>query len=165
MKTTILLVLLSLAAGCASTHTDEQTVLMVNVPDYLPTYSGEMTVAEAAAVLDLALPVKRVRAAGLEDGGTVEVSILGVNDKGVAFHRSPWAWGNPVYFYLDAPTPTGKPVRLEYDDKRLKALSVVLLDWVDRRFSNQEQTRIRMGQPPEDEMNAGEILHLFRKEE
>jgi len=50
-----------------------------------------MTIAEAAGILDLALPIKRCQVAGLEDGGTVEITIVGASEKGVTFHQSPWA--------------------------------------------------------------------------
>ena len=72
---------------------------------------------------------------------------------------------DPVHFYMDDPTPAGKPIRLAYDGRRLKALSAVLLDWFDGRFSKQDHVKIRIGQPAEDEMNASAILHLFWKEE
>ncbi len=156
--------------GCV-TRTVEIPVLIVDVPPYAPTYSGNMTVVEAAEKLKLTPPVRVVYAASFEDGGTVKLSIQDSKDIGYAFRRSPWAQEEPVHYFIDYPKTNSVSEKLEWDDPRLKALSVLALNWVDLRYTRKDQSRIfagdYIGELPFDYNNAraSTVLWLFRKNE
>ena len=166
--------LISMAAmlmvGCA-THTVEPPVLIMDVPPCAPSCRGNLTVADAAEALKLTPPVRVVHAAAFEDGGTVEISIQDSKDTGYAFRRSPWARAEPVHYFIDFPKQDDGPEELEWDDPRLKALSILALNWVDRLYSRNQQRRIfageHMGDKPFDDQKAraSAVLWLFRKEE
>ena len=159
-----------LMVGCRS-HTSETTALMIDLPPYAPSYTGKMTVAEAAELLNLNLPVRVVHAASFEDGGTVEISIQDSKDTGYAFRRSPWARVEPVHYFIDYPKKNSESEKLEWDDPRLKALSVLALNWLDLRYTRKEQRRLfaddYLGELPFDdnEERASTVLWLFRKNE
>ena len=169
MKRLIILVAM-LMVGCA-THTVETSVVIMDVPPYAPSYMGNMTITDAAELLKLTPPVRVVHAASFEDGGTVEVSILDSKDIGYAFRRSPWARNEPVHYYIDFPKQGDVPEKLEWADPRLKALSVLALNWVDSLYSRKQQMRIFAGEymkekPFDDQKaRASAVLWLFRKEE
>lgn len=138
-------------------------VPMVVPPAFLPTYKGAMSAEDAATILSLTLPVVATNTAAFEDGGTVTGVLMDSKGKAVAFRRSPWN-KTPVYYYIDSPAPDGKPMKLAYDGKELKAISVLALLWVDKTFNKEQQARIQEKQegrtPSEDD--AGQILWLFR---
>ena len=159
-----------LMVGCA-TRTVEIPAIIVNVPAYAPRYKGNMTVTEAAEVLKLAPPVCVVHAASFEDGGTVEISIQDSKGVGYAFRRSPWAREAPVHYFIDYPKTNFESEKLEWDDPRLNALSVLALHWVDIRYTKREQRRIFAGDYIEElpfddnKARASTVLWLFRKNE
>jgi hypothetical protein len=159
-----------LMVGCA-TRTVEIPALIIDPPPYVPSYTGNMTVADAAEVLKLTPPVRVVHAASFEDGGTVIISIQDSKDIGYAFRRSPWAREEPVHYFIDFPKKEHGPEKLEWDDPRLKALSVLALNWVDSLYSRNHQRRIFAGEymweKPYDNQkaNASAVLWLFRREE
>lgn len=101
----------------------------------------------------------------------MQFSLLDRHGNGYALRRAPWAFGTPVDYFIDHPTANGQPEKLERDDPRLKAASVLALAWVDRRYSRKQQKRIFAGefnaeQPfDDDKARASEVLWLFREQE
>jgi hypothetical protein len=89
--------------------------------------------------------------------------LLDSKGKAVAFRRSPWN-RTPVYYYIENPTPDGKPMKLAYDGKELKALSTLAIWWVDKTFTKEQQSRIQEKQEgrTRSEDDAGQVLWLFR---
>ena len=146
------------------------TVLAIRLPVWVPSYAGHLSVEDAAAILHLAQPVRVSHAASFEDGGTVVISIQDAHDNGYAFRRSPWAREEPVHFYIDYPKKDGLPEKLDWGDPRLKALSILALNWVDTHFSPQQQLQIFEGRHldevpfPWEKERAAEVLWLFRKD-
>jgi hypothetical protein len=140
-----------------------QTPVVV-APHYLPTLKRDMTAKQAAEALSLTLPIVVTNMVSLEDGGTIKGVIVDAKGKRVAFRRSPWAHKEPVYYYIDSPTPNDKPIKLKYDGEQLKALSVITLHWVDTTFTKDQQKKIREKQEgrTQGEADAAQILWLFR---
>ena len=169
MKRLIILAAVFLV-GCTS-QTVETPAVMVDVPPFLPTYSCSMTIVDAVAVLKLTPPVRVVHAASFEDGGTVEISIQDSKGEGYAFRRAPWARDEPVSYFIDFPKKGERPERLEWNDPRLKALSILALNWVDCHYSRKQQRQIFAGEYLKEQPFDGEkarastVLWLFRKEE
>lgn len=138
-------------------------VPVVVPPAFLPTYKGDMSAEDAGKALALTLPVTVTNTAAFEDGGTVSAVLVDSKGKAVTFRRSPWD-KTPVYYYIDSPTPDGKPIKLAYDGKELKAISTIALLWVDKTFTKEQQARIQEKQEGRTraEDDAGQILWLFR---
>lgn len=107
----------------------QKKLLEPDPPPFQPTYGRTLTVKQASTTLELTLPVEVMLMSSLEDGGTVIGSLRDSKGKRFVFRRSPWAWSDPIYYYIDHPTPSGKPIKLEYDDKRLEAIRVLSINW------------------------------------
>jgi hypothetical protein len=142
---------------------EKTEVPVVVAPSFLPTYKEELSAEDAAKVLALTQPVIVTNTAAFEDGGTVTAVLVDSKGKTVSFRRSPWN-KTPVYYFIDSPTPDGKPRKLAYDGKELKAISVLALLWVDKAFTKEVQARIREKQDGRTraEDDAGQMLWLFR---
>lgn len=175
MKRTIATLAVCLTvSGCRNPNVIRAPI--AHQPEAIPSHEEQMSPEEAAVLLGITLPVEVDDFAGFDDGGTVKGSIHGANGKYIAFRRSPWAWGEPIEFFLTLYEGRGleemkrlkfkhKEVKVSQDEPRLKAFSVLCLDWVDRNFQKNEQRRIRDGFPPKKESDAGYILNLFGPEE
>ena len=145
-------------------------------PEAIPSHVELMSPEKAAALLGVTLPVEVDDFVGFDDGGTVKGSLHGTDGKYIAFRRTPWAWGNPIEFYLTFYAGRGleeikqlkfkhEEIKVSQDDSRLKAFSVLCLDWVNTNFQKTELMRLRDGFPPKKESDAGYILNLFGPEE
>jgi hypothetical protein len=175
MKQTIAILAVCLAvSGCRNPNVTRVPIVLQ--PEAIPSNAEQMSPEKAAALLGVTLPVEVDDFAGFDDGGTVKGSLHGADGKYIAFRRTPWAWGDPIEFYLTFYAGKGleemkqlkfkhEEVKVSQDDPRLKAFSVLCLNWVDRNFQKTELMRIRDGFPPKKESDAGYILNLFGPEE
>ena len=176
MKTALIILASSLIlAGCRTSNEIEVTSL--TSPEMLPSYSRAMTLESAADALGMAPPVEVDWAASFADGGTVKVMVRDRDGKYMELRRTPWCWGTPIEFYLKTYDGRGleelkkllgkhTEIKVNQDDPRLKAFSLLALDWVDRNFTRRQQRRLRDTQDllVGKENDAATILYLFRPE-
>jgi hypothetical protein len=147
-----------------------QAVMLI-APNPKPSWKGTMTPAEAAQMLGLTLPISVGGFMDFSDGGTIRGSIFDTTGKGIAFRRTPWAWEEPIDFYLSFfdkqafKTGIQNETKIKNDDPRLKAFAVLALDWVEKRFTKTQIIRISEGTPPLKQSTARNILNLFKKEQ
>jgi len=94
----------------------------------------------------MASPIEIDWAASFADGGTVKAMVHDRDGKYMEFRRTPWCWGTPIEFYLKTYDGRGleelkkllgkhTEIKVNQDDPRLKAFSLLALDWVDRNFT------------------------------
>ena len=162
-------------AGCHNSKS--VTIHVLQTPEVLPTCPKQMSEQEAATLLGMILPVEVLTFNGFNDGGTVSGAIYDATGKYIGFRRSPWISDNsPIELYLTFCKGRGfdevlrlndqnQEIKVDLDDPRLKAFSVLSLGWVDRKFTKKEQDQIRKEQDMSEKgCWAGYVLWLFRPE-
>jgi hypothetical protein len=151
--------------GCAS-HTPEQShsadsVPVIKMPP-APTPTGEvLQLDDAIRLLGFTTWIQIVDIVGFDDGGTIIFTLADNYGNILRFKRGPWVNDNPTFSILEGQ----KEIPLKPDEARYRAIQVVLLHWIDRKFSPAQQQRIRWGELPREEGFAYTILKLFRPEE
>lgn len=139
-------------------------------PEYLKAVSSD----QAAAVLELTMPIDVLDIAGYEDGGSIGCVMLDASGKEFSFVidgrlRSPTRW----HYYLGSSYPSYSRPNISMLPKgnvKETAIKVLLIDWVDRHFSRRRQRQIVEEEDVDifwstKERNASYILWLYRTQE